>query len=194
MSPSAHVSIAAALIAGGQSRRMGQDKARLDWQGMALWQVQINKLAGLHPVPLILSCREEQALVCPGAAVLFDPPGNQGPLPALERCLEQAQKSLLVLAVDMPHVTIALLEEIVAVSVASGQGVIFHGACGYEPLCALYPFAVLPLLKRSLEEGNLRLQVFAQQAVDAGLLNVIPLSKEREVLFLNLNTPADLPV
>jgi molybdopterin-guanine dinucleotide biosynthesis protein A len=31
-----------------------------------------------------------------------------------------------------------------------------------------------------------------RQAVEAGLLRAIPLSKEREALFFNLNTPADL--
>jgi hypothetical protein len=29
--------------------------------------------------------------------------------------------------------------------------------------------------------------------VDAGMLRVIPLFKAREALFMNLNTPADLP-
>jgi hypothetical protein len=48
------------------------------------------------------------------------------------------------------------------------------------------------LLEESLAQGNLRLQVFVQQLVDAGLMRVIPLSKEREALFFNLNAPADL--
>ena len=184
---------AAALIAGGKSRRMGRDKAWLDWHGEPLWQMQLHKLAQLQPATLILSCRAEQKLAGSSAELLFDPPDNQGPLPALARCLEHAQKPTLALAVDMPHVTIPLLEEIVTLSRSGTCGVIFRGAHGYEPLCACYPYSTLPLLQEVLTEGNLRLQDFAGRAVDAGLLHVIPLSKEREALFLNLNSPSDLP-
>jgi molybdopterin-guanine dinucleotide biosynthesis protein A len=185
---------AAALIAGGQSRRMGRDKAWIEWQGEPLWRFQLGKLAQLGPRQLFIACREGQHITSGEAEVLHDPPDNQGPLPALARCLARAQSPLLVLAVDMPGVTVALLRELIgqsAVATAT-KGAVFRGSHGYEPLCAMYPAAVLPLLEDSLARGNLRLQVFVQQAVDAGLMHVIPLSKEQEALFLNLNAPTDL--
>jgi molybdopterin-guanine dinucleotide biosynthesis protein A len=172
---------------------MGRDKAWLDWQGELLWQFQLRKLKELNPALLLISCREEQQLTTSSAEVLHDPAENQGPLPALARCLARARMPLLVLAVDMPHVTVPLLRELVQQSAATAAGAVCHGAHGYEPLCAVYPVATLPLMEESLAQGNLRLQVFAQQAVDAGLMRVIPLSKEREGLFFNLNTPADVP-
>jgi molybdopterin-guanine dinucleotide biosynthesis protein A len=186
---------AAALIAGGQSRRMGRDKAWIEWQGEPLWQFQLRKLRELNPALLLIACREEQHVTSEDAEVLHDPADNQGPLPALARCLARAGAPLLVLAVDMPHVTVALLRELFEQSAvaAATKGAVFHGTHGYEPLCAKYPAAVLPLLEDSLARGNLRLQVFVQQAVDAGLMRVIPLSKAQEALFFNLNTPTDLP-
>ena len=183
---------AAVLMAGGQSKRMGRDKAKLDWNGQMLWEHQLAKLAAVGPDKLILSARAEQKLETSSAELLLDPPGNQGPLPALARCLESAQMPLLALAVDMPHMTTNLLYELVQLGMEAKCGAVFRGAHGFEPLCALYPPNVLPMLHASLESGNLRLQVFVQSAVDAGLLRVIPLSKEREALFFNLNTPADL--
>lgn len=183
---------AAVLMAGGQSRRMRQDKAWLDWQGEPLWQVQLRKLAQLRPFKLLISCREEQRLTSPEAENLYDPPGNQGPLPALARCLERVQMPLLVVAVDMPRVTADFLRELILQGLETGRGAVFEGAHGYEPLCALYPLEVLPMLQESLAQGNLRLQSFVQAAVDAGLMRAIPLSNEREALFFNLNTPADL--
>lgn len=188
----APASFAAALITGGQSSRMGRDKAWLDWRGEPLWQYQIGKLAQLSPTLLLISCREEQRITPDKVEVLHDPPDNQGPLPALARCLARAQMPLLVLAVDMPHITVPLLRELIPQGATTPQGTVFRGAHGYEPLCAVYPVATLPLLEESLAHGKLRLQDFVQEAVDTGFLRVIPLSKEREALFFNLNTPADL--
>ncbi|MEZ0386151.1 MAG: molybdenum cofactor guanylyltransferase, partial [Verrucomicrobium sp.] len=106
---------AAVLLAGGQSRRMGKDKAWLDWEGQPLWQVQLGKLQTLHPAKLMIACREEQALTpVGGVELVLDPPDNQGPLPAILRCLELARLPLLVLGVDMPQMTADLLQSIVA--------------------------------------------------------------------------------
>src|SRR3954468_17857631 len=108
--PEPHRALTAALITGGRSSRMGRDKAFLEWHGGPLWQFQFNKLAQLNPAHLLISCREDQKIASARAEVLHDPPGNQGPLPALSRCLTRAQMPLLVLAVDMPHITVPLLQ------------------------------------------------------------------------------------
>lgn len=120
---------AAALLAGGQSRRMGQDKALLDWGGQPLWQVQLGKIATLNPARVLLSCREEQALspVPLGVQTVYDPPGNQGPLPAIWRCLDQVRLPLLVLGVDMPGMTADFLGEIVQRGLSvPGRGVVYE--------------------------------------------------------------------
>jgi molybdopterin-guanine dinucleotide biosynthesis protein A len=173
---------------------MGRDKAWLDWHDRPLWELQLGKLAELNPALLLISCRQEQQLDASHAEVLHDPADNQGPLPALARCLERAKMPLLALAVDMPQVTVTLLRELLQQDAAvSGRGAVFRGELGYEPLCALYPPAALPLLQDAITRGNLRLQSFVERAVDSGMLRVIPLSKEQEALFLNVNTPADIP-
>ncbi|CAN5884442.1 hypothetical protein BH11VER1_BH11VER1_05780 [soil metagenome] len=181
---------AAALIAGGQSRRMGQDKAFLDWQGQPLWEAQLAKLQELQPTRLLLSCRREQGIIAPQAEFVHDPPTSDGPLPALARCLEAAAMPVLALAVDMPHVSAVFLRDLIALSSAADRGVIYHGPHGFEPLCALYPFTLLPLLHEAITQGNFRFQSLVQKAVDAGWLTVIPLTQEK--VFFNLNTPADL--
>ncbi len=169
---------------------MGRDKAFLDWQGQPLWETQLAKLEALQPARLLLSCRREQAIIAPQAECVFDPPGSDGPLPALARCLETAAMPVLALAVDMPHVSVAFLRVLIALGTSADKGIIYHGTHGYEPLCALYPVAILPLLQETIAAGNFRFQSLVQKAVDAGWLTVIPLTQEK--LFFNLNSPADL--
>lgn len=183
---------AAALIAGGQSKRMGRDKAFLDWQGQPLWEAQLAKLAALQPSRLLISCRREQAIIAPQAEFVFDPTGSDGPLPALARCLESANLPVLALAVDMPHLSVAFLRDLISWSESGTRGVIYHGTHGYEPLCALYPVTMLPLLQEAIAHGHFRLQSLVQKAVDAGWLHVVPLTPDQDKLFFNLNTPADL--
>ncbi|MBO0696335.1 MAG: NTP transferase domain-containing protein, partial [Verrucomicrobia bacterium] len=43
------MNISAVLLAGGQSRRMGTDKATLPFRGKPLWQIQLGLLRELEP-------------------------------------------------------------------------------------------------------------------------------------------------
>lgn len=184
---------AAALICGGRSFRMGRDKAWLDWGGSPLWSVQLEKLSSLRPARLLIACREEQNIQALGAEIVYDPPGNAGPLPALLRCLELVQMPLLALAVDMPEMSPALLRRMVEEGVAENRGVIFHNETfGYETLAALYPPAAIPLLRTAVQAHDYRLQSIAQTAVDAGLMFVHEPSPLEDDQFRNVNTPDDL--
>ncbi len=191
---------AAALLCGGQSRRMGRDKAWLPWQGEPLWRAQLAKLRALSPPPsrLLIACREAQEIHAPGAAVLWDPPGNAGPLPALLRCLEQVRPlPLLVLGVDMPEMRPAFLQPLLHAALPSGNGFVCRDGSGpsahFEPLAACYPASVIPLLHEAVAAGDFRLQHVVQRATDAGLLQVHHLSPSEAALFANLNSPEDLP-
>jgi len=54
------MNISAALLAGGESHRMGRDKATLLFYGKPLWQIQLDLLQKLEPaeIPpaLIIRC------------------------------------------------------------------------------------------------------------------------------------------
>ena len=185
--------IAAMLLAGGKSTRMGSDKALMPWRGEALWQHQLRTLKELEPAELILSCRAEQGLADAGARVLLDPPGiDEGPLGAITRCLRLVQRPLFVLATDMPAMTAEFLREQLLASYDGVRGVVFSGAHGFETLAALYTPALLPLLDEALAVGRLGLQAVLGRAVERDLMQVKHLRPQDETFFRNLNTPQDV--
>lgn len=181
-------SFSAVLLAGGRSKRMKQDKALLDWHGQPLWQVQLNKLQALQPAHLLLSCRREQPLAPPAdVEVVFDPENtDDGPLGAITRCLERVQMPLLVLAVDMPWMSVEFLREKLT------SGGFFRGAHGYEALAALYTPAMLPFMHAALKEQRLALQPVIEACVHSGLAITHTLDDEQLPFFYNANTPGDL--
>lgn len=187
---------ATALLAGGRSTRMKQDKALLHWHGQDLWQAQLHKLQSIGASRVLLSCRAAQPLfVSPGEGVetLHDPEGvDQGPLGAITRCLEHVQMPLLVLAVDMPWMTVAFLREQVAKHDRADQGWFFRGSHGDEALAGMYVPAMLPLMRQALAEKDLKLQRVIERCVHAGTAIVCPIEDGQVAYFHNVNTPADL--
>lgn len=184
----------ALLLAGGRSRRMGRDKALLEWGGRPLWEVQAAKLASLQPQRLLIACREEQGLHHsqagrPFAAVewLFDPPGEDlGPMAAIVRALgTDTGMPLLVLAVDMPWVTADFLRNDL---LGADRGLFFQGPHGYEPLAGIYVPAMRAGMAARLQRGRLGLQAAIEEAVAAGDAVVKPAPVDAELLFQNANT------
>ncbi len=179
----------AALIAGGHSRRMGRDKAFLEWSGQALYVVQLRKLAALAPGRIFLSTRAEQDF--PGylgeVTRLSDKIPDLGPLGGLQSILSASRADrVLVLAVDLPAMEPDYLRSLLA----EEGGAVPRTARGWEPLAAVYPRApMLALVEEAIAAGRLRLQDLVDEAARRGLVRAVEASDE--ALFANLNTPQE---
>lgn len=178
---------------------MGRDKAFLPYAGLPLWRVQIEKLYSLAPEHLFIAAREDQGfadLICESpecVSLVADPVGeNDGPLPAIIRCLRATRSPLLVLAVDMPRMSAAFLQKILRAGLMTSRGVVprLAGAC--EPLAALYTPAMLPLMERARESGGLSLQNVIHAAIEAGVCDAHDLTEDQTALFVNWNAPGDV--
>src|SRR5438477_7680994 len=53
------MNISAVLLAGGESRRMGRDKATLLFRGRPLWEIQFDLLRTLQPEEIFVSARTD---------------------------------------------------------------------------------------------------------------------------------------
>ncbi len=201
MIPAASVEprVAALLLAGGRSIRMGRDKAMLDWQGQPLWRHQVEKLISLKPQRLVIACRQEQLLHDqPGLPSClewcFDPPGQDlGPLGAIQRVLAGASEPCWVVAVDLPHLQLAQLQMLAQSALRSGQACFFRTSHGLEPLAALYHPSLLPFVERSIAQGQLAVKGVAHAAIEAGLAQLVVLPPDLDPSFHNMNRPEDYP-
>lgn len=189
-------SFAAVLLAGGRSRRMGQDKAFLKWEGDCLWQLQLDKLSALNPSRLIFSCREEQRVqfgpIDSGIEWFFDPQNFQlGPLGIIDRVLRVVQMPLIVLAVDMPRMTADFMRQEFLAAQILDRGLFYSSASGLEPLAALYVPSMLPIMEEALKADQLSLQKLLLQAHDCDLVDIRMAADHQKPFFSNCNTPSE---
>jgi molybdopterin-guanine dinucleotide biosynthesis protein A len=163
------------LLSGGASRRMGQDKALLPHPEGGCWlERTLRLLAGLRaPITLLSRWPEHLALAGqlaeqPTAAapatitVLAEPSPWEGPLLALHRLMEHhPNQRLLLCPVDMPDLTLSVLESLLAAAEAAPGAIhLAHDGERLQPLLGLYPSgpAQRDGLAAAIGQGERRLQ------------------------------------
>jgi len=193
------------VLAGGQSRRMGQNKAELLLGGRTLIDRAANSLFSItNTVNVVGNLTEEITLI----PIIQDHQtiGNaRGAIVGLYTALVNAQTEwVAVLACDLPFVTGELMTQMVHIlrqgvdeQVNSVDAVFPAQSDGrVQPLCGLYRRdGCLPEIKKMLSAGDWRLQQLRGRLKT----RVIGFSEIKDIqgsefLFLNLNTPEDYRV
>jgi len=184
--------VSAVLLAGGESRRMGTDKATLLFRGKPLWQIQLELLRKLQPSEILVSARADPVWRPADVQFVADDPPSRGPMSGLAASLAQMRtKHLLALAIDMPFMTEKYLN-VLYNRAEPGRGVIAKTDDRFEPLAAIYPREALADVQRALSGTDFALQTIANRLVAAGKLQVMSVTSEERRLFVNLNELADL--
>jgi molybdopterin-guanine dinucleotide biosynthesis protein A len=186
------MNVSAALLAGGESRRMGRDKAALFFNGRPLWQHQLELLRRLNPTELLLSARSDPSWRPNDITFVVDVAPARGPLSGLVALLGRCSTPhVLAIAVDMPRMTTEFLATMCEL-MEPGCGVLPMIAGCAEPLAAIYPVEALPVMQSALTARNYSLRNLARGLIEAGRLRAVPISAEKEVLFSNFNRQSDL--
>jgi molybdopterin-guanine dinucleotide biosynthesis protein A len=183
--------ISAALMAGGKSIRMGQDKCLIRVKGVPLWRRQLN---------LLLEVSTDAFVVAPARPHWLpdnlhwvpDAVQDKGPIGGLAAALAHASNNkVLVLAVDMPAMSSTFLKQLAAMASHSG-GVIPQIGESYEPLCAIYPHEALPAIREQLlVRGDYSLQTLVRDLMPRGLMQSFCVPAAEAGLFRNWNFPSD---
>jgi molybdenum cofactor guanylyltransferase len=126
---------AAAVLAGGASRRMGRDKATMPVDGVELAATVLAAAARVAD-PVVLVAPEGHPARRLAGRVVTDP--ASGPLAALAAALEALEATdVLVLAGDHPGLRVELLAHLVALA-PRGEAVACRRGPRLEPLVAVY--------------------------------------------------------
>ncbi len=186
------MSISAVLLAGGESRRMGQDKATLLFRGRPLWQNQLDVLRKLKSAELLISARSDPDWRPADATFVADVSPSRGPLSGLSAALAQMKSThLLALAIDMPFMHEAYLKSLCN-QIEPGRGLLPMIGGRAEPLAAIFPAEAQPQFEAALRGVEFSLQALTAELVESEILAVLSVARADENLFRNMNKPIDL--
>lgn len=168
------------VLAGGQSRRMGQDKALLKYKGQTLLEhaCELLTVAGCSDV---LISRNGPGFVC-------DIIADAGPLAGVHAALSKLDNhsELLVFPVDMPHMAPNLLNKLCRMGRSAGKACYVQGR--------MLPF-YLPVNEHIKNRLTQYLTVEQERKVVRFLnaIDALAITDDEEALWLNVNTPSDWP-
>ena len=190
---SCEADVAAFILAGGKSTRMGSDKAFVMLGGRTLLARAVEVARTVSPDVYIVGSAAKFARFAPTVDDIF--PGC-GPLSGIHAALRASSSELnLILAVDVPFVSAAFLEFLIgrAKKASSATATVVRVGGGWQPLCAIYRREFADAAERALKEGQYKIDALFDPArtevVTEEQLQSAGFSSQ---LFRNLNTPEDL--
>jgi molybdopterin-guanine dinucleotide biosynthesis protein A len=179
------------VLAGGQSRRMGQDKGLmlLKNQPLTSWSVRI--LQSFTENILISSNNLSYERF--GYPVIKDIVPDIGPIGGILSCLEHSSSDInIFISCDSPFIKPGLYDYLIQSIGSNLAAVPWFGDQRYEPLCAVYRKSILSPLKSFIESGNFKLPQFFE-TVEINKITMTGTEPfHHPYLFFNVNTPKKL--
>ena len=190
------IDVTGVLLAGGNSRRMGEDKRYLVVGEQTLLERGLAVLRSIFQEVLVVIAQDSLPLKV-AVRVVRDLVPDCGSLGGLYTGLTQATTPyIFVVACDMPFLDPAVITQFTSRR-ASADIVIAKLAARLHPMHALYGKGCLPVLEQMIRARQLKIQEMLSHAslhvryvTDADLLTIDPSGRS----FQNVNTPADLEV
>jgi molybdopterin-guanine dinucleotide biosynthesis protein A len=184
----------AAILAGGRGTRLGgRNKAALRFGSSTILERQLAVVRRVIDRTVIVANDPSLFHAC-GVPVVADLLPGSGPLGGVYTAIQATDSArTLVLACDMPFLTVPLLSFLMAV----GEGTdiaIPRTDSGYEPLCATYSRRCVGLLRERIDAGQLKMTDVLANARrlavrEIGVDEIRPYDHRH--VFYNVNTPDD---
>lgn len=181
--------------AGGESRRMGKDKALVPFLGKPLIQRILERLIPVVDEALVTTNHPERYAFL-NVPLIGDVFPGRGALGGLYTALRSAHYTFVaVVACDMPFVNPELLEILFrTLEESKADAVIPQTATGNEPFYAVYRREnCLPLVRQAIEDGHWRADAWFWEAnLHFFSSEEISIFDPLGLAFQNVNTPEEL--
>ena len=182
------------LLAGGKSRRMGEDKRFLLVGGQRLYERSLAVLQSLFQEVRIVIAQDSPPIAS-DVPVLRDLVHDCGTLGGIYTGLKEAGTAhIFVVACDMPFLNAEVIRYLISLK-GQADAVIARLSHGLQPTHAVYSRQCLPVFEAMVQTGRLKVQ----DCLDHPSIKVrlVEYDELREIdpeghSFLNVNTPADL--
>lgn len=181
------------ILAGGQSTRMGTDKALLPINGKPLLYQLVNQIASYtQTVTIAIGSPQRESLyrealgdLASQVNFVTDQFPGCGPLSGLHAGLSAvADGYVFVIACDMPQLSAPLLQQLLS-RIDSGADVILAPG---QPFHALYHTGTAAQIQASLEQQDYRVMGLLKRL---HTIEITPQEGSQRTAFTNLNTPED---
>ncbi len=190
--------IKAMVLAGGKSRRLGQDKVLLHYSGATLLRRSVELLRSLE-FEVVISGRDPERAGPGGATPDVDAPWlpdaveGVGPMGGIIAGLRRFSAPLLVIACDLPFLEATVLRRLLEHRRSRPEGTAMttfvQEDTGFiESLVAVYEPEALPLLQAACEAGVYNLS----RAVPRESRHELSYGEALRNFFFNINYPHDL--
>lgn len=186
------IPIAAFILAGGESSRMGRDKGLLELGGVPIVVRSARLVESVGAVPVVVGSPETYHEL--GLRAIRDDWPGAGPLGAIATALRASESPWnLILACDLPYLTRNWLTFLIERTRRSKADAILPvGRGGVEPLCAMYGKNCEPAIWLALDRG-------VRKVTDSLAHLLVDYIEPREwkifdsdgFLFKNMNTVAE---
>ena len=179
------------ILAGGQSKRMGANKALIPYLGKLLVQYSIDLALSFNNKILISANNHDFDYL--GFPVINDIYKDSAPLSGVHAGLKSSSSDWnLVLSCDMPNVTKKLIDKLLSVLNDDLRMVVPRHDGFPEPLCGFYHRNLIPLIETNFIEKKLSLLDLPGSVPHRFLTMADMATEEIALLFKNVNERKDL--
>jgi molybdopterin-guanine dinucleotide biosynthesis protein A len=185
-----HQEITGIILAGGHNRRMGRNKAMVEWRGKKMLDWVYDTISPLCTHVIISS---NESIPHPsGSDLVPDIHKGIGPAAGIESGLFNSSTKLnIIVSVDTPALGTGLFSYLINMHGDYEITIPVHNGVN-EPMIGIYDRSVLPVFQKAIAEGFtkppaiIRSCRYQEVTVDESMNFYSP------EMFLNLNSPQDL--
>jgi len=148
--------LSVAILAGGKSTRMGQNKALLEINNKRFIERIIDSVSDYEEV--LISAARKGDYEYLNLPVLIDEHKEIGPIEGIRNVVSKAtNKYTFVCACDMPFINSSLIEYMEGYISSDYDAYVIADDDHIHPLCAIYSKDILPVIEELIANGNYKL-------------------------------------